>query len=82
MPEKLEMFVLITSPIASTPFHQVNKNSCRVHHSYLITMFIFASITGTDISIMSKIEGEANVLERYDLVELTIPSLKPMKWKR
>jgi len=55
MPKKLEMFVLVTGPIASTPIHQVNKDSCGVHHSYLVTMFIFASTQGTDVPIMSKV---------------------------
>lgn len=55
MPEKLEMFVLVICPIASTPFHQVNKDSCRVHHSYSIAMFSFASTQRTDISIMPEV---------------------------
>jgi hypothetical protein len=57
MSEKLKMFVfkIVTSPIASTPYHQVNKDSCRVHHSYLIAMFIFPSTQRTDVSIMSKV---------------------------
>ena len=52
MPKKLEMFVFITGPIAFTPFHQVNKNSCRVHQSYSVSMF---RTQRTGISIMSKV---------------------------
>lgn len=80
MPKKLQMFVFVT--ITSTPSHRVNKDSCRVHHSNLVAVFVVASTQRTDIPIMSKVESKAEVLERYDLVELTIPPLKPMKWKR
>jgi hypothetical protein len=55
MSKKLDMFGLVTGPIASTPIYRVNKDSCRVHHSYLVTMFIFASTQGTDVPIMSKV---------------------------
>ena len=44
-------------------------------------MITFASIERTDISVMSKIQGKAKVFERYNLIKLPIPSLKPMEWK-
>jgi hypothetical protein len=44
MLKKLEMFVLVAGPIAFAPFYQMDKDSCRVHHSYLVAMLIFPSI--------------------------------------